>query len=380
MVEREPRPRVLFVANDSNYFRAHWIERAGAAKAVGYDVHLAMPPGASVSQLESQGFPIHLISMSRQGRNPLVEVKTIFGLVRLYRKLEPDLVHHLTIKPVLYGGIATNFTRVKAVISAITGLGYVFGGAGYARALLRRFVILLYRLALRHRNLRVTFENREDREEFIRLGLVSDGNSVVIKGAGVDMTKFTPSAEPDGKPIVALPARLLWDKGIGDFVEAATLLRAEGTDARFVLVGDTDPGNPSAVARKQLETWHRKGIVEWLGFRIDMPAVFRSMHIVCLPTFYPEGVPRVLIEAAACGRPIVATDRPGCREVVQDGDNGLLVPAHDAAALARALRRLIEDPVLRKRMGARGRARAESEFSQELVHAQTLAVYRELLG
>jgi glycosyltransferase involved in cell wall biosynthesis len=202
----------------------------------------------------------------------------------------------------------------------------------------------------------------------------------LIRGSGVDMNIFTPRPEPEGVPVVILAARMLWAKGIGEFVDAARLLREQKVEARFVLVGESDPGNPSAVPVWQLEQWHDSGVVEWWGACSDMPRVFAEAHVVCLPSYYPEGVPKVLIEAAACGRPIVTTDVPGCREVVRHEENGLLVPTRDPVALAAALRRLIMSPALRDFLGRRGREIAVAEFGLERVIAETLAVYGDLLS
>jgi Glycosyltransferase len=307
------------------------------------------------------------------------ELGTLWGLFRLYRKLKPELVHHVTIKPVMYGGIAAHMARVPAVISAVTGLGYVFIARGFASSLLRASVKAMYRLALAHPRGRVIFQNPDDRAMFLKAGLVDEASAVMIRGSGVDMKRFAPTPQLEGTPLVVFASRMLWDKGVGEFVEAARCLKAEGVDARFVLVGNPDPGNPAAVSVAQIESWQKERTVEWWGCREDMPQVFSQTHVVCLPSAYGEGVPKVLIEAAASGRPIVATDAPGCREIVRHGENGLLVPIQNAHALALGLRQLIEAPELRRRMGAKGRRLAESEFAVERVIAQTLAVYRELL-
>ncbi len=304
---------------------------------------------------------------------------SLFALYRLYNSLRPDLVHHVTIKPVLYGGTMARLARVPAVVNVVTGLGYVFISRGLKGWLLRNSVKLVYRLALNHPNSRVVFQNPDDRETFVRNGLVDASAAVLIKGSGVDVNEFSPTPEPLGRPLVLLASRLLWDKGVGEYVEAARRLREEGVKARFVLVGDSDFGNPAMVMKGQLEAWHRSGIVEWWGHRDNMSAVFAQAHVVCLPS-YREGLPKVLIEGAACGRPIVATDVAGCREIVHDEHNGLLVRPRDAVALADALRRLIENPSDRQRMGLRGREIVMTEFSLAKVIGDTLAVYRELLG
>lgn len=301
------------------------------------------------------------------------------ALLRLYRSLKPDLVQHYTIKPVLYGGIVARVVRVPAVVHVVGGLGYVFKARGIKASLLRAGIKPFYRLAMGSPRVRVVFQNSDDRDVFLRDKFVDEAATVLIRGSGVDMTEFPPTPEPSGTPLVLLASRMLWDKGVGEYVEAARRIREGGVVARSVLVGDSDPGNPSAIPIAQLKAWHDSGVVEWWGWREDMPAILTHANVVCLPSYH-EGVPKALIEAAACERAIVATDIPGCRDAVRHGENGLLVPVRDPGALATALRRLIEAPVLRRQMGMRGRAIVEQEFSTEKVAAETLAVYQKLLA
>ncbi|RMD65445.1 MAG: glycosyltransferase family 1 protein [Alphaproteobacteria bacterium] len=374
-------PRLLFTVNDAAFFVSHRLPIARAAAAAGYDVHVATAPGAAVSEIVSAGLIHHRVPLSRSGLNPGAEIRTFLALATLFRRLRPDLVHLVTIKPVIYGGLAARLTRCPAVVSAVPGLGSLFVARGVSAAVLRAGATFAYRLALGHRHGRVIFQNPDDRDWFIGRGLVKRDRWVLIKGSGVDMARFAPMPEPPeslGPPVVVLPARMLRDKGVAEFVAAARALRARGVAARFVLVGASDPGNPTAIPESDLRAWHAEGTVEWHGPAADMPAVLAGAHIVCLPS-YREGLPKSLIEAAACARPIVATDVPGCREIARHGENALLVPPRDAAALAEALARLIAEPALRRRLGARGRAIAEAEFALDSVIDQTLALYRTLL-
>ena len=374
------RGRLLYIVNDAAFFLSHRLPIARAARADGFEVHVATPLSPSVDLVKAEGFFFHPIPMSRKGINLFTELRTLVAIVRLYRRMRPDIVHTVTIKPVIYGGIAARVARVPAVISAVPGLGHVFIARG-VRASIRRFLVkTAYRVALRQRKGKVILQNPDDCTAFIQSGLVSEQATVLIKGSGVDMKRFVPQSEPQGKPVVLFASRMLWDKGVGKFVEAVQILCRDGVDARFVLAGESDPGNPAAVPKYRLQSWHDSKVVEWWGQREDMPAVFASTNIVCLPTYYGEGVPKVLIEAAACGRPIVTTDTPGCREIVRHDENGLLVPVRNAEALATALRRLIENPILRHRMGKRGREIAEKEFSVEKVVNETMEVYRKLLA
>jgi len=364
----EERPRLLYVVNNAAFFLSHRLPIAVAARKAGFDVHVATPPGEAARRIAEAGFPFHPIRLRRGGKSPVGALVALLSLWRLYRRLHPDVVHHVTIKPVLLGGIAARLACVPAVVHAVSGLGYAFLAGGALRTAARA----LYRFAFGHGNLRVIFQNPDDREE---LDMLPKEKSVLIRGAGVDLDEFRPSPEPSGPPVVLLPARMLKDKGVGEFVEAARALR--GT-ARFVLCGAPDPANPNTVTRETLEVWQREGAVEWWGHKDDMPNVLRQCHVVCLPSYYKEGLPKALLEAAASGRPIVTTFVPGCREAVKEGVNGLTVPPRDVEALVAALRALIEDPDLRASMGAKGRRIAEEEFSVEEVARRTLEVYREL--
>jgi len=371
--------RLLFVVNDAGFFLSHRLPVAVGARAAGLDVHVAAPPAEPVERVRAEGFEVHTFPLSRRGMSPLPELASVAALTRLYRRISPDVVHHVTIKPVLYGSVAAQLAGVPAVVNAVTGLGWVFITQGWRAAALRAVVRTAYRVALGHGRSRVVFQNPDDRDLFVQSGLVSESRTVLIRGSGVDMEAFKPLPEPDGAPLIVLAGRLLWDKGVGELVTAARTLKAAGTAARFALVGDADPGNPAGISEAQLETWRRESVVELWGRRTDMAAVLASAHIACLPS-YREGVPKFLIEAAASGRAIVATDVPGCREIVRPGENGLLVPARDAGSLTEALRALIHDPARRARMGAAGRALAVRDFSVEGVVSQTLDVYEDLLG
>jgi len=373
------RGRLLYVFNDAGFFLSHRLPVARAAAAAGYEVHVATPPGPSVAQVQGHGFGHHPIGLTRRGVNPGGELAAFAALARLYRRLRPELIEHATIKPVLYGGLAARLLRQPAVVSWMTGLGFVFISGGARATLVRRFVAAGYRAALDRPAAWVIFENPDDRDLFVSRGLASRDRARLIRGAGVDMDRFHPTPEPPGPPTVVLAGRMLRDKGVIEFVDAARALRSAGGTARFALVGSADPGNPAGLPEAQLRAWHAEGAVEWWGQRDDMPEVLSQAHVACLPS-YREGLPKVLVEAAACARAIVATDAPGCREVVRHEWNGLLVPVRDAAALADALGRLLRDPAERARMGARGRTWVEQEFSEQHVIGQTLAVYAEAAG
>jgi len=370
------RPRLLFVVTEDWYFCSHRLAMAQAAQAAGYDVGVVTRVRDHGDLIQDAGLRLIPFENARSGLNPLTELATLMRLVRVYRRERPDIVHHVAIKPVLYGSIAARLTKVGRVVNALAGLGWLSAKDTSLSRWLRPVVRALMARLLRSG--RTIVQNRDDAFRLAQLG-VPPSQITHIPGSGVDLTVFRPGPEPTGVPVVVFLARLLWDKGIGEFVEAARILREQGTAATFVLAGDPDLANASAVPKGTMAEWVREGIVSHLGWVRDVPALLTASHIVCLPSFYGEGIPKSLIEAAAAGRPIVTTDMPGCREIVHHEDNGLLVPARDPQTLAAALKRLLVSPELRRKMGARGRARAEAEYGLEHVIQQTLAVYAEAI-
>ncbi len=382
-VEQQPprrlRGRLLFLVNDAAFFLSHRLPLALAARAAGMDVHVATPADEASSKISAHGFSFHHVPMSRSGANPLREIRTIGAVVRLLRSLRPDLFHTVTIKPVLYGGIAARLVRQPAVVSAIPGLGSVFTKDGVFASGVRKIIALTYGQALRHRRTKVIFQNPEDLRHFVGAKIVAPSDSVLIRGSGVDLARFPASPLPTDVPVVLFASRMLRAKGVEEFVGAAERLRERGVVARFVVVGEPDEGNPWRITRDALAAWHRAGIIEWWGRRDDMPNVLSQSYLFCLPSYYGEGLPKALLEAAACGRPLVATDIPGCREIVRPGVNGILVRARDANVLADAILTLIENRPMAVAMGHCSREIAEQEFSVERVAEETLKVYEELI-
>lgn len=371
------RPRLVLVITEDWYFWSHRLGLARAARDAGWQVVVATTPGSLRQQIEAEGFLYYPLRLQRKGRNPWGEVLAILDLMSLYHLMRPDMVHHVAIKPVLYGSLAARLADVPAVVNAVVGLGYVFISGGVKHALLRTAVEWAYRLAFIGKRTRVIFQNPDDCNLFLQHRILREAQTVIIPGAGVNTRRFAPTPEPSGEPVVLLASRLLWDKGIGELVEAARLLKRRKIAGRVVLAGLPDPSNPASIPIATLQAWHQEGIVEWIGRRSDMPAVLAASHIACLPS-YREGLPLSLIEAASCARPIVASNVPGCREIVQDGWNGLLVPVKDALALADALQTLLTDASLRQTMGQWGRELVLQRFAQELIIKQTLGVYQSL--
>lgn len=378
MTPPEARHRILYFVTEDWVFCLHRLPLACAALRAGYDV-------AVVTRVRNHGDPIIAaglrlipVNLARGGMHPWRELRTLLELWRIYRAERPDIVHHVAVKPVLYGSLIAALTGVRATVNALTGMGFLFTSNRRLARLLRPAVELALRVLLNRRGSRVIFQNADDLRTLTGAGIVKPGTTRLIRGSGVDTIAFMPSPELPGTPLVVLPARLLWDKGVGEFVAAARLLKQQGMRARFALVGDRDPENPAAVPQATLDAWRAEGVVELWGWRDDMAHVYRDCHVVCLPS-YREGLPKALLEAAACGRPSVSCDVEGCRDAVRHGESGLLVPVRDANALAAALRRLIENPAQRAAFGRTARDIVVAEFSLDIVIGQTLALYRELL-
>jgi glycosyltransferase involved in cell wall biosynthesis len=372
------KPKILYFVTEDWYFCSHRLPLALAAYEAGYEVLVATRVNQHGDLIRSHGLQLIPIVLSRRSRNPLKELSVIWHLLRIYKKNKPDIVHHVALKPVLYGSIAAQLTGVPTVVNALAGLGFLFISKRLQALILRPLVETAFRLLLNRARSKVIFQNPDDMGLLVGRGVLAKERAILIRGSGVDTKTFTYTPEPMGTPLVILASRMLWDKGVGEFVDAARLLKSQGLVARFALVGEGDPENPASISQNQLALWHDDGIIEWWGRQENMPEIISNAHIVCLPS-YREGLPKVLIEAAACGRPIVATDVPGCREIVRHNENGLLVPAKDPQALAVALKRLLNDAELRESMGKRGRAMVEAEFSTEYVVEQTLQLYKELL-
>jgi len=370
------KPKLLYFVTEDWFFCSHFLDRAVAAQQAGFQVSVLTRVNRHGQTILDNDINLIPLALERSKINPLREISLIKSLVSLYHRERPDIVHHVALKPILYGSLAAKIAGIRSIVNAPVGMGYVFSSKQLKARFLKPLVLLAYRLLLNPFNSVAVFENPDDLTYFKKLGIVK--YSRLIRGAGVNTLQFGSSNEPNEVRVVLLAARMLWDKGVGEFVEAAKILQQQSISARFVLVGAPDKENPESINQSQLLEWQDAGIIEWWGQHEDMPQVFAQAHIVCLPS-YREGLPKVLIEAAACGRPIVATDVPGCREIVRHNENGLLVPAKDPQALAVALNRLLNDAELRESMGKRGRAMVEAEFSTEHVVEQTLQLYKELL-
>jgi glycosyltransferase involved in cell wall biosynthesis len=367
--------RLLYLVTEDWYFVSHRLPLAIAAKMAGFDVTVATRLARHREIIEAAGLRALQFEMDRRGMSPIGLAQETLRLANLYRRERPDIVHHVSLRPVVVGGFAARLAGIRHVVSALTGMGFLFTDGGRGSLARRALQSVLPWLMARG----VTIvQNKDDGGLLRSLGVPAE-RLRLIPGSGVDVTSFVPRLTPAaGKPVVMMASRLLWDKGVREFAEAARLCRNRGVQARFVLVGSPDPQNPSSIPGAELESWHASGILEWWGPREDMAAVFSQAHVVCLPS-YREGLPKVLLEAAACGKPIITTDTPGCREIVRHGENGFLVPVRAVTELAEAAERLVSDATLREAMGRAGRRKIEEEFSLERVVSETLQVYAELL-
>jgi len=373
------KPKLLYFVTVDWFFCSHFMDRALAARDGGYEVCVLTSAGLHRETIEKAGLRLIPLDIDRRSLNPVGTLHTLCQLVHVMRRERPDVLHPVALKPILLGGIAARITGVKRVVNAVVGGGYLFTSASVLMRGLRPLVRLALRFLLNPPGSRVIFENQDDLAAFVHARQVRAADAVLIKGAGVNVGLFPPSDPRHAEPLVVVPARLLWDKGLGEFVAAARLLQQQGVKARFALVGDVDPGNRASIDNAVLDEWRANGVVELWGFRPDMPRVLAEADIVCLPS-YREGLPKALLEAMAASLPCVTTDVPGCREAVRDGDNGCLVPPRDHVALAKALKRLIDAPHLRHQMGQRGRARVLAEFASPIICQQTLQVYERMLA
>jgi glycosyltransferase involved in cell wall biosynthesis len=373
-------PKLLFLVNHPRWFVTHRLSLGLLAQQSGFEVHVASPSGQETSVIEAQGIRWHEVPLHRSSLNLWKELQVFQAIRSVLRAARPDLVHNVTAKPVLLGTVAARRELVPAVVNSVTGVGHLF----ISNELRFRFIAGLFGIMLRwalvHPNMRVLFQNQDDLELYVEKGFIRDEEALLLPGgAGVDVQRFTPSPPPLSEiPTVILPARLLLSKGVVEFVEAARLLRSSGVKARFALVGEPDSQNPATISEERLREWTGEGVVEWWGFREDMNSVYASADVVVLPS-YREGAPKALLEAGACGRAVVTTDVPGCRDVVEADKTAVLVAPRDPVALASGIRRLLDDGVLREDFGRRGRALAELNFSTDIVNSRIIQLYRRLL-
>ena len=368
--------RLLYVVSEDWYFLSHRLPMARAARDAGYDVHVATRVVDGAEAIEAEGFKLHSIPFARGGIGPLAALRTIAALRRIHRNVRPDLAHHVALQAAVLGSLAAIGRRTTCV-NALTGFGFTFISENIKARLLKPLIVFLLRfLCMRGRNVALV-QNPDDRDALLSLGIAAD-HIALIPGSGVDVERLQPSPEPGGTPTVAFVGRLLDDKGIRPLVAAIRLLQSRGTAVNLLIAGDMDPANPSSVKAAELDEWIKSPAITWAGHVNDISAVWAKSHIAALPS-RREGLPKALLEAAACGRPMVATDVPGCREVVIADKTGLLVPLNDRNALADAIGELAASANLRARYGAAARILAVEKFSATAIGRQTVQLYDRLL-
>lgn len=374
--------RILLFANTEWYLYNFRRSLALALKSAGHDVILISPAGPYGAKLVDLGLRWLPVPMNRRSLNPIRELIFLLWLRRFIEREKIDLVHGFTIKSAVYGALAARLAGNCARVSAVAGLGYVFTSQSWRAKILRPLVRSVMRLALDGEKSRLILQNPDDAALFRNADIVEASRIRLIRGSGVDCSRFKKGGTRVGdEPLrVLLAARLLWDKGLAEYTEASRMLKAQGRKVCFVLAGTPDPGNPDAVPEETVRGWVNEGLLDWLGHVDDMPGLLASIHVMALPTAYGEGLPRSLIEAAACGLALVTTNSPGCREVVSHEVDGLLIPLRSAADLAEAIARLDDDPALMQRLGENARKKALTEFDETIVIEQTMVAYKELLG
>ena len=379
MSKRHIDPKVLFVITEDWFFHSHFLDRAKYIASSGGTVGIATRFSIHEEDLRNLGFELFPIDFSRRGLNPITEFITALKIRRIVRRFKPDIAHNIALKPVVTGTFGELLGGQGVVINALVGMGYIFTSTDTRASVVKPILSRILKFFLRSNSVHVVIENPDDLNSLVDEGFVRKSQISLIRGAGVDLIAFPFQPEATGPVVVTMVSRILRDKGVLEFIDAASQLQTRVPEVVFQIVGEPDLGNPSAIPQSEIDSWKSLSNVKYLGRRSDIADILKGSHIVCLPS-YREGLPKSLLEALSSGRPIITTDVPGCREVCEDGVNGLLIPARDSIALSDAIEKLAINPELRQAMGRAGRMRAESEFSSELVCTQTLDLYRRLMS
>lgn len=371
--------KIIYVVTEDHYFCSHRLPLALAAKKDGHIVAVATTIHHHGQTIQQAGLTLlPLKQMSRTGMNPWKDAKLIVELYRLYRQEKPDIVHHVAMKPSLHGSIAAKLARVPKVINALTGLGYLFINDSAKAKILRHCIIQLFRTLWRSPNYHLIVQNQDDYKKFSKI--LGTSNIHLIRGSGVDTKTFSPPSKRSHHmpPKVVLVSRLLWDKGVGELIDAARILKTRNIQMELSLYGMPDPKNPASIPESILNGWVQQGLCQWKGATQEVSKIYQDADIAVLPS-YREGLPKSLLEAAACGLPIITTDVPGCHEIVQHHVNGLLVPWKNSNKLADALEILLFDAPLREHYGQAGRHLVNEHFDEKIIVQQTLALYGDIV-
>ena len=373
--------KLLIIVNVDWFLYSHRLPIIIEARRKGFEVHIATKiTNISIKEkLLNSGFLIHDVPFDRSGKNILNLIEVAFSISRLLVIIKPDILHLVTMQPIIFGGIAAKIFRIKRVVYSISGLGHVFLFKTFIASIRRFFVINFYRLALSNKPRIVVFQNSSDQIFLKKLCRLSDREMILIPGSGVDINKYKFTELPKTEPIILMASRLLISKGVREFVQAAQLLKRRGMKVNFQLIGEPDISNPSAISKSELDDWVSNGYIDYLGYRDDVHELIPKSHIVVLPSYYPEGLPKILCEAAACGRPIITTNEPGCKDAVKEGITGLIIKSRNAKELANAIEKLIKNPKLLNSMSLEGRKNAEKLFDIKKVVDKHINTYQVLL-
>ena len=374
------KKKILFLVNDLSFFISHRLQIAESAIAFGYSVFVGYGELGSckISFFKNRNIEVIYIPIDRAGINPFKEIKSLFFIFKSYLKIKPDIVHLVTIKPYLYGGVIARVAGIKGVVSSVSGLGTLFIDNKLTTKLLRALLYPIYKYAFNHPNQMVIFQNKDDLNEFINKKILKLSKTTIINGSGVDLQNFANFEEPLGTPVVCFAARLIKDKGVFEYISAARLIKKRGIEAKFLLAGDLDIKNPTGLKFREVQEIKNEAIIEVLGYQNEIPVLYAKSNIICLPS-YREGLPKSLIEAAAASRAVVTTDVPGCRDAIIPNKTGILVPVKDVNKLAEAIIWLIQNPSKRVKMGKAGRKLAEEKFQIKKVIENHLSIYSDLL-
>lgn len=372
---------IFFLVNNLSFLTSHRVHIVLEAKKKGYKVKIGYGElgGANLSYFLKRGIDCFFIPLQRNSKNPLKELRSVFAIWQIFSQLKPDIVHLITIKAYLYGGIAARLAKVPCVISAIAGLGILFNRNKLWNSFFQIVLFPLFKFAFNHPNQKIIVQNLNDKKILMNWISLERKKILLFNGSGVDLSMYTNLKESNEPVTICFASRLLKDKGVYDFVTAAKLIKKRGVEAKFLLAGNLDPGNPTSLSSKDLNQIKSEKNVDVIGFQKDIPSLYAKSHIICLPSFYGEGLPKALIEAAAASRPVVTTDIPGCRDAIIPKMTGLLVPAQDPKKLAIALMSLIANRKERISMGKAGRKLAEKKFDIKKIIKSHLEAYRELI-
>jgi glycosyltransferase involved in cell wall biosynthesis len=375
----ELNTKILYLVSEDQAFCTHRLDLAKAAKKSGYEVVVVTKVTQYEDEIISNGFKLINLNLSRSASRPLRDFFTLLKLIQIYKKEKPDIVHHVTLKVVLLGTIATLFSGKIVSINAFTGLGFVFSSSQIKAKIIRLLIRPVLKALLRRKNAWMIFQNPDDLELFNNLGLIEPDRSVIIRGSGVDINEFEQTPDVNNIPVIMLASRMLWDKGVGEFVDAAKRAHEENLKAKFIIVGDIDKDNPMSISVSTLKKWTDEGYITWDGHSNNMSEKLSSASVVCLPS-YREGLPKVLLEGAAIGRPLIATDVPGCREIIINNVNGILVKLKDVDSLYNAIKVLVLNSEMRFRMGQESRVLIETKLSANIINTQTLDLYKTAIN